>query len=158
FILTQPDRLNFYLDRSFTRQMMDMGMTTSSEVLDAAQGVINANSPKVLRGKLGAPCFYLVRLRFGNDEPINLQHTTIITERCDGLDKHNFADESLYDVLAREYQLPITRIVHTITAVAADATQAELLLVAQHDPLLQVNTTAFLENGDVIEYSVSYYR
>jgi GntR family transcriptional regulator len=158
FILTQSDRLNFYLDRSFTRQMIDMGMTTRSDVLHASTGAINSNSPKILRGKAAAPCFYIVRLRYGNDEPISLQYTTIITERCAGLEQHDFVHASLYDVLAREYQLPITRIIHTVTAIAADAYQAELLLVASGDPLLQVNTAAFLENSDVIESSMSYYR
>jgi GntR family transcriptional regulator len=150
--------MNFYLDRSFTRQISDMGMTTRSDILHASPGVISPNSPKVLRGKAGAPCFYLVRLRYGNDEPLSLQHTTIMTERCAGLEKHDFSHESLYDVLARAYQLPITRIMHTVTAVAADTAQAELLTVEPRDPLLQVNTAAFLENGDIIESSISYYR
>jgi GntR family transcriptional regulator len=158
FILTQSDRLNFYLDRSFTRQMNDMGMSTHSDVLHASSGVINTQSPKVLRGKTGAPYFYLVRLRYGGEEPISIQHTTIITERCTGLGRYDFAHESLYDVLARDYQLPITRITHAVTAVAADPTQADLLILEAGDPLLHVHTTAHLENGEVIESSTSYYR
>ncbi len=158
FILVQPDRLNFYLDRSFTRQMTEMGMTTHSQILHISSGTITATSPKVLRVKIGAPCFHIVRLRYGGNEPICIQQTTIITERCAGLEQYDFTHESLYDVLAREYQLPITRIHHTLIAVAADATQAELLTISPGEPLLQVNTAAYLENGEVIESSTSDYR
>jgi DNA-binding GntR family transcriptional regulator len=40
----------------------------------------------------------------------------------------------------------------------ADNKQADLLQVHVGDPLLQVNTTTLLDKGEVIEYSVAYYR
>ncbi|MBE0689308.1 MAG: GntR family transcriptional regulator, partial [Anaerolineae bacterium] len=78
-ILPEPERKSFYLDRSFTRQMAEMGMTTYSRVLLAAPGEVAANAPKSLRDQIGARCFYLTRLRYGNDRPIGLQYTTIMT-------------------------------------------------------------------------------
>jgi GntR family transcriptional regulator len=158
FILPQADRKNFYLDQSFTRQMIEMGMTTHAVVLHASLGVIGQSAPKVLRQYHGAPCYNLARLRYGNDEPIGLQYSTIRTERCLGIETHDFARESLYDVLARRFQLAITRIRHTVTALTADDTQAELLDMLVGDTLLQVNTTAYLEDDDVIEANISYYR
>lgn len=158
FILPQPDRAHFYLDRSFTRQMSEMGMTTHSDVLQTNTGVVGANAPRALRDRQGAPYFQLVRLRYGDDQPIGLHTTTILTDRCGGIEDYDFARESLYDVLSRDYQLAIAEIAHTISAVVADAKQADLLRVHIGDPLLQVNTTAYLDEHEVIEFTVAYYR
>ncbi len=158
FILPLPDRANFYLDRSFTRQMSEMGMATRSDVLQTTSGVIGVNAPRALRDRQGAPYFQLVRLRYGDDLPIGLHTTTILAERCPGLERYDFARESLYDILSRDYQLVIAEIAHTITAVTADNKQADLLHVHIGDPLLQVNTTAYLDDQEVIEFTIAYYR
>ncbi|MCC6613775.1 MAG: GntR family transcriptional regulator [Anaerolineae bacterium] len=157
-ILPEPERKSFYLDRSFTRQLAEMGMTTYSRVLQAAPGEITANAPKSLRHQIGARCFYLVRLRYGNDQPIGLQYTTIMAARCPDLARWDFSRESLYDVLSKYYMLTINKITHTVTALTANEEQATLLAIEPGDTLLQVTTTAYLENREVIEASLSYYR
>lgn len=154
----RTDRLRFSLDRSFTQQMAEMGRTAHSQVLGMSRGVIDASAPTALQSRLGAPCLVLVRLRFGDDEPIGIQATTVITEHCPDLDRHDFAKASLYDVLAREYNLLITKIAHSVGARLADEGQASLLEISPDDPLLVFNTTAFLENGEAIEHTMSYYR
>jgi GntR family transcriptional regulator len=157
-VKTQADRMEFYLDRSFTRQMADMGRTAHSRVLKLAKGVVDKSYPGAFHDDLGRDCLHLVRLRFGDDEPIALQSSIVLTDRCPGLDKYDFNRDSLYDVLAREYQLIITEIQHTISAVVADEFQAELLQVEHAAPLLLVKTTALLDDEQVIESSISYYR
>jgi GntR family transcriptional regulator len=155
----QTDRMQFYLDRSFTRQMAEMGRTAYSRILQTSSGSIDpTTAPAALQHKEGAPYFYLIRLRFGDDEPIGLQSSTIITELCPGLERYNFNQESLYNILSQEYALAITRITHAISATVADDLKAELLQMSEGDPLLVFNTTAFVDTGDIIEYTASYYR
>lgn len=157
-VLAEPDRKSFYLDRSFTHQMADLGMTASSRVLHAARGVVGTNAPKDLRDSHGRPCFYLVRLRYGGDQPIGLQYTTILTQRCADIDRFNFNAESLYGVLSSHYHLVIHSITHRISALSADESQADLLGVRPGDALLQVSCIAYLDDHEIIESSVSYYR
>lgn len=154
----QTGRVEFFLDRSFTRQMADMGRLARSKVLEITPGVIDELAPVVLRSKIGAPCLHLVRLRFGDNEPIGLQSSTILIELCPGLEKYDFNQCSLYDILATEYKLVIAQIHHTINATTADKLQAELLQVAKSAPLLIVNTTAYTNNQQIVEYTTSYYR
>jgi GntR family transcriptional regulator len=154
----QTDRIQFYLDRSFTRQMAELGRRAHSRVLEITAGVIGADDPDVFHQKIGAPCLRLVRLRLGDDEPIGLQATTILTELCPDLGKKDFDQGSLYDILASEYQLVITELRHTICASTTNEFQAELLQVSDCEPLLVVNSTAFLGNRQVIEHTVSHYR
>jgi len=158
FVTPQADATRFYLDRSFTQQMADMGRAAASRVLAVATGAIAEDAPEVLQGKAGAPCLYLSRVRLGDDEPIGIQHHTVVTEACPDLDRHDFASASLYDLLAHEYGLRIGEIQHAIGAATADDRQAELLAIAPGDPLLVVHTAAFLGTGAVIEHTTSYYR
>lgn len=158
FIKTQQDRLKFYLDRSFTRQMAEMGLKAHSKVLEKSSGVINDTSPEPLRDRSGEPYLRLVRLRLGGSEAVGIQSTMILTGRCPGIEQVDFNQNSLYDVLAAQYSLPIAEINHTITATTADDLQAALLQIAPGAPLLIINTTARLENGEAIEYTTSYYR
>lgn len=154
----QADRMKFYLDRSFTHQMADMGLQAHSKVLDATPGRLTPDGPEVFRDKVGRPCLYLMRLRLGGEEPIGLQATTILTDLCPGLERYDFNQHSLYDILARDYHLIITEIRHTISATIADDFQAEHLTVEPGDPLLVVKTAAYLDNAQVVEHTVSHYR
>lgn len=153
-----PDKTRFYLDRSFTRQMQDMGRTAHSECLEQRTSTITPDAPDILLSQQGIPCLHLTRLRFGDDEPISLQYTTLLTQHCPNIERIDFAEASLYDVLAREYQLVITQIDHTIGATLADAEQAQALLIDMGDPLLVVETTAYSESQLILEHTISYYR
>ncbi len=148
----------FSLDRSFTNQISEMGLHPHSVVLHIETRDILPTDPRLLAKKVGLRCLVLERLRFGDDEPIGLQHTYVILERCPDLGQTDFSNHSLYDVLMRQYHLVITEITHTVSAVIADKRQAELLQVGDGAPLLVVNTSAYLENHDLIECSQSYYR
>lgn len=154
----REDRRQFSLARSFTRQMAEMGLQARSVVLHTETRPIQAADPRALSEKVGEPCLILERLRLGNDEPIGLQHTYVVLEHCPGLEQTNFAAHSLYDVLSNQYHLVITEITHTVSASTADKRQAELLHVEPRAPLLVVNTSAFLENGEIIESSHTFYR
>lgn len=152
------DRRQFSLAHSFTQQMRDMGLTPHSRVLHMQVGTIGANDPLPLQTKLGAPSLYLQRLRFGDDEPVGLQNTTVVTEQCAGLEANDFTTHSLYDILYHQFGLTITLIRHAVSAATADKKQADLLSIDVRAPLLVVNTSAFLDTGDIIESSTSYYR
>ena len=158
FVLPQHDRVRFYLDRSFTQQMAELGLVASSRVLEAEAGSVTGDDPDPLRREHGAPCFRLTRIRMGGSEPIGVQQTTVLTRRCPDIARHDFARESVYAVLARHYQLTAKEIHHSVGAALANARDAKLLGTRRGEPLLVVNTTALMEGGEILEYTASKYR
>ena len=158
FVRDQAELASFHLDRSFSQHVRDLGMSPSSETLCQESSVIEKDAPPGLQKYIGSSCLYLERVRYGDQEPICYQSTTIITNRCPGLIEHDFSQESLYEVLANNYGMIITRIEHLIRAVAADDYRADYLDVDPGAPLLFVTTVAYLENGEVIEMTLSHYR
>ena len=158
FVRDHAERASFHLDRSFSQHVRDLGLVPGSKKLCQEEGVVSDDTHPQLRKHLEDPCLYLERIRFGDQEPICYQTTTVLIKRCPGLHQHDFEQESLYEVLAKDYNLIITRIEHVIRAVAADNYRAELLEVDSGAPLLFVNTCAYLENGEMIEVTTSHYR
>jgi GntR family transcriptional regulator len=138
--------------------MAELGRRAHSRVLFAEPGAVTRADPAPLRGRRGAPCFRLTRLRLGDDEPVGVQHTTVLTGRCPGVERHDFAHASLYAVLATEHALVVREIEHTVGAAVADDAHARLLGVAAGDPLLVVHTTALLARREILEYTTSHYR
>ncbi|MCX6065694.1 MAG: GntR family transcriptional regulator [Chloroflexi bacterium] len=158
FVREQPGHTQFFLDRSFSQQMRELGRVPHSRLLSVETGTVNAENIPALQIWKGAACLTIERLRLGDDEPICHQTSTVLTERCPGLEQQDFSAQSLYEILSSRYQLVITRIDHVVRAIAADEYRADLLNVPAGTPLLFVGTTAYTEDGDVIEHSSSYYR
>jgi GntR family transcriptional regulator len=157
FVREQTSHIQFFLDRSFSQQMREMGRTPNSRLLSQQVGTVDLDIP-ALQAYQGKPCLTLERLRLGDAEPICHQTSTILSERCPGIEELDFASQSLYQTLATRYQLAISRIDHVVRAVTADEYRAELLEVEAGTPLLFVGTTTYLDDDELIEYSASYYR
>ena len=158
FVRAQPSHTQFFLDRSFSQQMRELGRVPRSRVLSIESGTIDALLVPALQGYSGRPCVTLERLRLGDDEPICHQVSTILTESCPGIEQEDFASQSMYELLSTRYHLVINRIDHIVRAIAADEYRADLLKVAEGTPLLFVGTTTYLDTGQVIEHTASYYR
>jgi GntR family transcriptional regulator len=158
FVRNQVERASFHLDRSFSQHIKDLGSVPHSKTICQEESQIDKDAPSLLHPHIGKPCLNLERVRYRDSDPICFQSATILTERCPSLKSHDFNTGSLYTILAKEYGLIITRIDHLIRAIAADETRAELLEVPPGSPLLSVTTTAFLEDGEIIEMTFSQYR
>jgi len=158
FVRPQANPAKFYLDRSFTQQMAEMGMQARSKILRQSLGVIDETAPAVFKNRSGSPYLYLMRLRYGNNQPIGVQTTMILLDHCPGLDSYDFNQASLYQILSTDYRLQIVEISHIVSAVAASNLYADLLQAVPGAPLLLVRTVAYLSNGEPIEATTSYYR
>lgn len=157
FISKKNPRNQFFLDKSFSQQMADLGMQTHAKVLELSHGVINKTTSVFFHKKLGAPYLKLTRLRFGDQDPIGLQTALVITENCPDLGKHDFSHQSLFHLLTTEYKLEISEIFHTVNAVLASEYQADLLQVEVGAPLLYEKSVTFLSDGEPIETTTSYF-
>lgn len=143
---------------SFTEDMAMRGMKASSRVLEAS--IISASTmlANTLQVVIGAPLFYLQRLRLADGEPMAIQTAYLPQARCPGLLEHDLNDRSLYQLLRTHYQL---NMVDSQTAVGADLaseTEAELLRLRLPAALLVTEQITYLDNGKPIEFVRSVYR
>jgi GntR family transcriptional regulator len=158
FVRKQPNHIQFFLDRSFSEQMRELGRKPHSRILNMQTSKVDSGSIPALQPYHRAACLKLERLRFGDNEPICHQITTVLTENCPGIEKNDFAEQSLYETLVTQYHFTISRIDHMVRAVGADGVRADLLEISEGTPLLFVGTTTYIEGGAVIEHTDSFYR
>lgn len=142
----------------FYHDMIERGLTPVTHVL--RQAVIKAPA-KVLE-YLDLPAdtevIELYRLRFVNDEPIVLVISYLPYSLCPQVATADFSNQSLYEFLERECGLLISHGRRYIEAVLASKAEAELLQIEPGDPLIQLNSVSFLEDGTPIEYYEALHR
>lgn len=151
-------RIKFFLDKSFAKQMIAMGLVPYSHVIQKKIITIDETAPISLHKKEGSTALKLVRLRFGINTQIGVQYSYTITDLCPDLYDNNFETGSLYNLLLTHYKLPIAKLDQTITAIIGEKKHTELLNLPEGSPLLVVKSTAYLENSDPIEASTGYFR
>lgn len=142
----------------FYHDMLERGLTPVTHVL--RKQVIQA--PKKVLEYLDLPfeteVIELYRLRFVNDEPIVLVTSYLPYRLCPQVADADFSNQSLYEFLERECGLLISHGRRYIEAVLASKNEADLLQIEPGDPLIQLNSVSFLEDGTPIEYYEALHR
>lgn len=158
FVRSVSHLKQFFLDRSFSQQMRELGRVPHSRVISQMKGTVDSESVPILMKLKGSPCMTLERLRLGDDEPVCHQISTVLIERLPGIEEIDFSEASLFETLATRYNVFINRFDHVVRAVAADEYRASLLNVEEGTPLLLVVDLAYDDEDRVVESSASYYR
>ena len=143
---------------SFTEDMALRGMKASSRVLEASIVSASTMLANTLQVVIGAPLFYLQRLRLADDEPMALQTAYLPQARCPGLLEHDLNDRSLYQLLRTHYQLNLADSQTAVGADLASETEAERLRLRLPAALLVTEQITYLDNGKPIEFVRSVYR
>ena len=136
----------------FYQDMTARGYKPITEVLE--QVVIPA-SPKItkhLQLAEGTLVFKLARKRSIENEPIVLVTTYLPYALCEGLEKEDFSNQSLYAALENKCGLFISSGRRTIEAVLANENESQLLDIEKGAPLILLDSISYLEDGTPIEY------
>lgn len=142
----------------FSQDMHVRGNKPSSRVLEA--GVVPA-TPEVaaaLRLLPDAEVIVLARVRLADGSPVALETAYLPLGLCPNLLQHNFAVESLYDVLEKEYHYNLSQAEQTIEAALAESREIELLAMTPPAAVLRMQRLTLRQDGQPIEYVRSIYR
>lgn len=142
----------------FNEQIARTGRKPSTELLELK----TCEMPKQFRACFGlsegGQYVYLYRRRFADDEPIVALETFLPYDKCAFVLEHNFAEESLYNVLALNDKTRICRVNRILEAVAANGQDVENLNVRRGKPIQLSTTIGYNSADEPIEYSVARYR
>jgi GntR family transcriptional regulator len=142
----------------FYQDMIERGLKPVTKVLH--QNVIPATEKvaRFLNIKPGEKVIDVQRLRYINEEPIQLVTTYIPFGICPSLESVDLTNRSLYEYLEKECNVFITKGRRYIEAVLANETEAVLLGVEHGAPLLMLDSISFSESGEPIEYYHALHR
>jgi len=142
----------------FSQEMAQRGKNVASQLIDAK--IISADPllARVLRIQLGAEVVFLNRLRMVDGKPAAIERAYLPHSFCLGILEHDFAQESLYDVLAAQYNMKPDHAEQEIGAEIATPQVAELMNLEHPAPVLVIRRETRTAEGRVIEYVESEFR
>jgi GntR family transcriptional regulator len=142
----------------FHQDMVEQGYSPVTRVLK--QGLVPANRKVAayLDIEEGTDVVEIERLRFVQDEPIQLTTTYLPYRVCPELLHQDLTDRSLYVFLEKQCGIMIARGHRSIEAVAANDYEARLLQVKKGAPLIMLNSVSFLSDETPVEYYHALHR
>ena len=142
----------------FSQEMAQRGKNVSSQVMEAKIIPADPLLARVLRIQLGAEVVFLNRVRLVDGKPAAIERAYLPHSFCLGILEHDFAQESLYDVLAAQYNMKPDHAEQEIGAEIATPQVAELMDLTHPAPVLVIRRETRTAEGRVIEYVESEFR
>ncbi|HEX7338384.1 MAG TPA: GntR family transcriptional regulator [Rhodanobacteraceae bacterium] len=139
---------------SFTEDLRARGLNPRSVFLEREIGEVTPEEAMALNLSPGAEVARLYRLRYGADEPLAIERSSIPRAV---LDDPIMVTDSLYAVLETLGCRPV-RGLQRIRAVNFGAEQAHMLKVPVGSAGLALERRSFSADGRVVEFSRSWYR
>ena len=141
---------------NFTENMHELGVIPSSRILTAT--VEEAQNLVKERLKLPASqsrVFHLRRLRCADNEPILLEDTFIPYYLCEGIERVDFQENSLYQILSQRYELNLYHATETIEAIVLGKIEAAQLECKPRVAGYRITRLSHLDSGYPFEFTQS---
>ncbi len=142
----------------FSQEMAQRGKVITSQVIEAKLMAADPLLARVLRIQLGAEVVFLNRLRIVEGKPAAIERAYLPHSFCRGILEHDFSRESLYDVLASQYNMKPDHAEQEIGAEIATPQVAKLMDLQLPAPVLVIRRETRTADGRVIEYVESEFR
>jgi GntR family transcriptional regulator len=142
----------------FYQDMVERGLKPVTKVLHHMVSPSNEKVARFLNIQPGEKVIDIQRLRYINDEPIQLVTTYIPFEVCPGLANVDLTNRSLYEYMEKEGGVTIAKGRRYIEAVIANEAEAALLGIERGTPLLMLDSISFSDSGQPVEYYHALHR
>ena len=143
---------------SFSQDIRRRGGRPGSQVVRCMAEVADSAVAAQLDLPVGARVILLERVRMADGEPLAVERAHLPFDRFPGLLHVDWASESLYTVLERDFGCCPAVADETVEAVLVNAADARLLAVPRHSPALYARRITRDDRGTPIESTDSLYR
>lgn len=143
--------------RSFTAEMLDLGMRPTSRLLSFSELDSPANVSSALGLAKGASVYRIHRVRIGDGEPIGVQTAFLRADRFPDLLAVSLEGQSLYSVLRNRYGIVPEEARETFRVGQTSAEDSRLLDVPPRSPAFLVERITYA-NSMAFEYVASVMR
>lgn len=142
----------------FTEEMKELGLSPSSRLILARCDFANEEIAQDLELNIGDEVFHFQRLRLADDSPMAFEDAYLPKKHYPNLDKFNLEENSLYQVLEREYNVKMNSASEVLEAVNLDKEMAKILSVKPNSPALVVHRVVFSDANKAVESVKTFYR
>jgi GntR family transcriptional regulator len=139
-------------------QLEEQGFATVTELVGLRTMIPTESVRRRLGVDRSVPVHEILRRRLVNGVPVSLHRSFVPVRLAPGLDRDDVVGEQLCVILDKQYGLRAARTSEQLEAVAATSEEAELLEVAERDPILMLEDIITDQKGTVFEYSKICFR
>lgn len=143
---------------SHTEGMRAQGIIPGSKLLDVRRVIAGAEVGAKLQVSPEAEVLRIERLRLADGDPIAIEAVFLDADRFDGITAALAQNQSLYQLLAAEYDITLASAEETIEVALATEREAALLSLWTGAPLLMFSRSTVDSTGQPIEFVKSLYR
>jgi GntR family transcriptional regulator len=143
---------------SFTEDMRSRGFEPGSRVLSAQLVPASEEMAGRLDVEPGEELARIERLRLADGEPMSIESSYLIHRVCPGILRHDYAANSLRQMLEQHYDVRIASASQAIRAVEATGELANLLSVRRGAALLFIERVSYSQYGLPVELLYLYHR
>ena len=155
-VLAEPREQSFSELLSFSAWARSLGEEPSGRVVELARRYADAADARRLDVDEGDPVFALLRVRMLGDAPVMIERTTFVESVGRLVATIDLESDSIYARLA-DLGVVFAQARHTVSAIAADTLDAQLLAVDPGTPLLRQIRRTTSPDGRAIEWSDDRY-
>jgi len=144
--------------QGFTEDMRQRGMKASSKLLEQSVSGADGEMSEKLKLDSGGQVLRLRRLRLADGMPMAIEESHIPLRQFPGLERIDFATNSLYATLRERYGVRVGYADETIEALLATREDAELLTIPSRASILSISRIILTTQETPIEVASSRYR
>jgi GntR family transcriptional regulator len=144
--------------RGFTEDMKQRGMQPSSQLLEQTVVKADEDLAENLKIEVDTAVMKLRRLRLADGTPMALEISHIPLQQFPGLERINFAKQSLYYILRENYGVRVAWADEIIEALHATREESELLTIPRKASVLSISRIIITTEQTPIEVACSRYR
>jgi GntR family transcriptional regulator len=158
FINNNKIQMDFVTFNSFTKNMLSKGLIPSTQILSIRKLEASPSLAQKLKRTPGEMMIAIQRLRSVNETPIAIEESYLPEKICPGLDEIITANDSLYEILEREYGIVLVMAKEYMQVTVSDESESKLLKIRAESPCIFQEAIAFDSNKMEIEFSTSLTR
>jgi GntR family transcriptional regulator len=143
---------------SFTESAIRRGLTPSGKLLEFDRVMADEKLADSLKINLGQKLYKLVRVRYGNNEPMVLERCYFPCSSFPGIENYDLENQSLYRIWREEYGVVFGKMRQSLEPVAANEFEAHALEVPVGFYLMLVERVSYNIDGVPVEYAKDVHR
>lgn len=152
YVLPPKPMVIFQETYNYSNAVELAGRTPSSNVVFARMEVVDEGLSNKIDLVPGSPLFVVCRVRKVDGTPAAIETAYVNAERCVGIERHDYAAESLYTVLDEQYGIRVAHGSETISIARVREAESELLQVEPGTPAFFQESTDFDADMRPVEY------
>ncbi|MBC8585155.1 GntR family transcriptional regulator [Oscillospiraceae bacterium NSJ-64] len=137
---------------NFSQMLQRSGMKHECRLLYKEKRKAGFKYAKILQINEDDDVYRLVRLRYGDGEPLALQDTYIVYDIIEDIESIDFEMYSLYDVL-NQHGIYASRMDETFSFIELSSPETKLLGVPEGSISFMTEDTTYDQNGKIVEYT-----